>query len=175
MTWRMAHGACRVAVALPMAVPTNADMTIYDRENSRDILDDYHASIGGEPVAKSKSGKKAKGGKRSATDAFSESPAPSAGKKRGRKSAANGDVDSESAPQRQLPVGSWEDHVERIASVIEETTPDTAASRNGREKEKKELIGLLEWKDRGVKTQHKMKVLRQKCPQKLLDYYENHL
>lgn len=36
-------------------------------------------------------------------------------------------------------------------------------------------MGLLQWKDGPPKTQHKMKVLRQKVPQKLLDYYEQHL
>lgn len=38
----------------------------------------------------------------------------------------------------------------------------------------KQLIGLVEWVDKR-KTQHKMEVLRRKCPQKLLDYYEQHL
>lgn len=41
-------------------------------------------------------------------------------------------------------------------------------------KDIKSLLGLLEWNN-GRKTQHKMSLLRTKCPQRLLDYYENHL
>lgn len=78
------------------------------------------------------------------------------------------------AAKRDLLMGSWDDYVLRVTSIIEESVPIKVDSR-GREKEEKELIGLLEWKDKGAKTQHKMKVLRKKVPQRLLDYYEQHL
>lgn len=34
----------------------------------------------------------------------------------------------------------------------------------------------MQWNDEDVsKTQHPMRTLRQRCPQRLLDYYEQHL
>ena len=64
-----------------------------------------------------------------------------------------------------MPSGSWETHIQRVTSILEE---DEEKSKG------KQLIGLVEWVDTR-KTQHKMEVLRRKCPQKLLDYYEQHL
>jgi len=128
-----------------------------------------------DPKSKSASKKKgAKGGKRTASDAFADSPAPASTntKKRGRKS--NGAADDVPETSRELPVGSWEDHITRVTSIMEEAIPEKAGGK-GREKTSKQLTGLIEWNDNGPKTQHKLKVLRQKCPQKLLDYYEQHL
>lgn len=66
----------------------------------------------------------------------------------------------------ELPAGSWETDIQKVTSIIEE---DEAKPKSG-----KTLIALVEWVD-GRKTQHKMEVLRRKCPQKLLNYYEQHL
>lgn len=85
----------------------------------------------------------------------------SGGKKRGRKSEVNG-----TPSKAELPAGSWEAEIQRVTSIIEE---DEVKAKSG-----KQLIGLVEWVD-GKKTQHKMEVLRRKCPQKLLNYYEQHL
>ncbi|KAI7369600.1 hypothetical protein KC328_g17934, partial [Hortaea werneckii] len=127
---------------------------------------------------------------RSASEAFAaDSPAPasSSSKKRdkGRPSKTNGTVDDDTTEtaKRALPPGTWDNDVLRVTSIIEESVPSTSttSSSSARNKsaaagkESKELIGLLEWKDGGAKTQHKMKVLRQKVPQRLLDYYEQHL
>jgi chromobox protein 1 len=68
-----------------------------------------------------------------------------------------------------LPLGSWEDYAKVNAVVQREDKskkPDTVTSS---------LTGLLEWHSTGRKTEHAMEVLRQKCPQLLLDYYESHL
>ena len=140
-------------------------------EGAQDVLNAYHKKIGGppEPPARASS-KKGPKSKRNASEAL-DSPAPAAGRKRGRKS--NG-VAEETEEKRQLPVGSWDDHVLCVASVVEEAI-DVKGPRAGVTSEKKELLGLLQWKDNGPKTQHKMKVLRQKAPQRLLDYYEQHL
>lgn len=121
-----------------------------------------------EPAPTSSKKKGAKGGKRSASAAFAESPAAETStKKRGRKSVEN----SNGAPKFELPDGSWQDHVLRVTSIIEEFEP--AKSIKGA-KGASSLIGLLEWNN-GQKTQHAMKTLRTKCPQKLIDYYEQHL
>lgn len=119
-----------------------------------------------EPKGKKKGGK---GGKRTASAAFAESPAVEAGvKKRGRKSAGDANGTSKG---KTLPEGLWENHVSRVSSIIEEIDPVMVKGVKGRTKN---LLGLLEWND-GRKTQHPLDTLRRKCPQRLLDYYEQHL
>ncbi|KAK5679821.1 hypothetical protein LTS10_007769 [Elasticomyces elasticus] len=147
---------------------------IENLDGAKEILRLYHKKIGGPPEPKSiKKGK----GKRGASDAFAaDSPAPTSSKKKGRKSNGAAATESEEPAQktRELPVGSWDDHVLRVTSIIEEVAPVKGTGKGT--KETKQLIGLLEWKDKEVsKTSHKMKVLRQKVPQRLLDYYELHL
>ena len=58
-----------------------------------------------------------------------------------------------------------------LSSIIEETD---AEFRGGKGTDVKGLYGLLEWSD-GRKTQFPLEVVRRKCPQRLLDYYEQHL
>ncbi|RMY67623.1 hypothetical protein D0862_15066 [Hortaea werneckii] len=178
------------------------DMTwepVENLEGAKDILQTYLKKIGGTPeppAPKPKRGsstRKSGGGKRSASEAFAtDSPAPaSSSKKRGKgkPNKTNGTLDDPAAAaaettKRALPPGTWDNDVLRVTSIIEESVPSTTSSSSARNKsiaaatngkETKELIGLLEWKDGGAKTQHKMKVLRQKVPQRLLDYYEQHL
>lgn len=106
-------------------------------------------------------------GKRAASSAFADSPAPASSKKgRGRKSDANGEA-------WEPPLGSWEDQVKGVTAIIEADDVD-AEGTISKKKGAQSLEGLLEWHN-GKKTQHKMPVLRQRCPQKLLDYYEGHL
>ncbi|KAI7707952.1 hypothetical protein KC353_g11332, partial [Hortaea werneckii] len=175
------------------------DMTwepVENLEGAKDILQTYLKKIGGTPeppAPKPKRGgstRKSGGGKRSASEAFatdSSAPASSSKKRgggstKGRPSKTNGTVDDHTeTTKRALPPGTWDNDVQRVTSIIEESAPSTTSSSSARNKfvgngkETKELIGLLEWKDGGAKTQHKMKVLRQKVPQRLLDYYEQHL
>ncbi|KAK4580066.1 hypothetical protein LTR86_000268 [Recurvomyces mirabilis] len=141
-------------------------------------------------------------GKRTASEALDalDSPLPTS-TKRGRKSNGLTSTTSQQQQQQQqpqqqqhqqqqqqqqppaeqkrtLPPGTWDDHVLAVSSIVEEETPMRAGGGGGGkagQQQKKELIGLLEWRDQGPKTQHKMKVLRQKVPQRLLDYYEQHL
>ena len=151
---------------------------IENLETAKEALDEYHDSIGGPPgekPPKGSSAKKGKKGKRGASEAFDDSPAPTSTKKRGRKSdVTNGAADT---PRNKLerfdpPNGLWEDDCTRVISILEDSITEKA--KRGAEKEVKTLMGLLEWNS-GHKTQHKMTVLRLKCPQKLLDYYEQHL
>ncbi|CAK3893428.1 Chromatin-associated swi6 [Lecanosticta acicola] len=147
------------------------DMTwepIENLSNSPDLVEAYHVSIGGtpEPAGKGSAKKGPAAGKRSASAAF-DSPAPTgSGKKRSRKSDANGDA-------WEPPVGSWEDHVERVAAILEEEEEVSGIIKKGKT-DVQSLKGLLEWVN-GKKSEHKMSLLRQKCPQRLLDYYESHL
>ena len=85
-----------------------------------------------------------------------------------RKSMENG---GSVTAEFQLPDGSWENHVLRVARIVEGVAaPVTGQAKTGGSN----LIGFLEWTN-GHKTQHPMKALRIKCPQKLLEYYEAHL
>lgn len=129
-------------------------------------------SIGGTPQpvksAKKPATSAVKGkGKRAATE--DESPAPSK-KGRGRRSegATNGNSQAE-----WPPVGTWEHDIREVSAIIEDE-PDENTVVSKTKKNPKNLEGLVLWND-GRKTQHKMDILRLKCPSKLLDYYENHL
>ena len=134
-----------------------------------ELLGEYHESIGGAPEPKGSKKKGPTPGKRSASAAFAESPAVEAsGKKRGRKST--GDTNGAHKPKK-LPEGLWETEVSRVCSIIEESSPLLG---KGAKAKSKNLLGLLEWND-GAKTQHPLDTLRRKCPQRLLDYYEQHL
>lgn len=149
-------------------------------DGAKDLLNAYHKKIGGKPVYQapsinkkkkkgtaSRSGGGGGGGKRAASEAFTDSPAPESSKRRGR--SLDGGA-SKSRDKRDVPLGSWEEHVLRVTSILEETMP-----ARGNEPERRDLVGVLEWKDGPPKTQHKMKVLRQKVPQRLLDYLLQHL
>jgi chromobox protein 1 len=139
-------------------------------DGAKDVLAAYHKKIGGVPEPPAKGSSKKTKGKRTAFEAVDSPTVNPSAKKRGRKSV---DETNGTDARRELPPGSWDDHVLMVSSIVEEAVP--IKGRTGVVNEKKELIGLLQWKDEGPKTQHKMKVLRQKVPQRLLDYYEQHL
>ncbi|KAK0278617.1 hypothetical protein LTR35_004316 [Friedmanniomyces endolithicus] len=155
-----------------------SDLTWEPVENldgAQDILAAYHKKIGGapDPPAAKSSYKKGKGGgKRSASDAFDASPA-SQNKKKSSDRKSNG-ASAVDAKARVMPLGSWDDLVLRVTSIVEEVAL-VKGSGGKKGEEERELVGLLEWKKEGQKTQHKMRTLRQKVPQRLLDYYEQHL
>lgn len=137
------------------------DLTWEPKENletAPEILEAYHQKVGGTPEPPNKKGGPAGKRKSEALD----SPAP----KKGRKSQTNGSAEWEP------PLGSWEDHVTRVAAIVEDDV-EPGVIKKGKT-EPKDLSGLLEW-DNGRKTQHNMQLLRTKCPQRLLDYYESHL
>lgn len=130
-----------------------------------DLVNAYHDEIGGAPIQGPASSKKKGGAKRSASTANLDSPAvkPSASKKRGRQSDTNGLMST-----ANLPSGTWDNDVLRVHTVLEETPDPTTKSKG------KVLLGLIEW-NKGGKTQHPLATLRRKCPQRMLDYYEQHL
>lgn len=69
---------------------------------------------------------------------------------------------------RKLPEGSWEEHVLAIDTI--EEVPYVDKLKNAARK----LAAYIVWDD-GRKSQHPLTLIRQKCPQRLLDYYEEHL
>ena len=72
------------------------------------------------------------------------------------------------------PEGSWEDHVIQVTSILDNPeNPDIESpSKNG--KEERYLSAIIEWNNTS-KSEHRVSLLRRKCPQALLDYYEDHL
>lgn len=133
-----------------------------------DLVNEYHDKIGGAPISGTAeaSGSKrksaaTKSNKRTLAALFdSPSIQPNANKR----AKANGTKEAAFV----LPSGSWEDQVLRVHTVLEEDDPN-ALKKGGRT-----LLGLVEWEGQR-KTQHPLHVLRRRCPQKLLDYYEAHL
>lgn len=73
--------------------------------------------------------------------------------------------------KKTLPSGQWENEITRITSVTQEDVAETNGKNN---KTQKQLTAYLLWNS-GHKTLHAMPLVRRKCPQKLLDYYEQHL
>lgn len=133
-----------------------------NRENALELVEAYHATIGGAPQPPSKK-KKGTKGKRSASAAFDSPSVNAGGAKKGRKS--NGEK------TWTPPDGSWEDHIAKVASIVEEAYD---ISRPKSSAPSKSLLVLLEWND-GHKTTFPLETARRKCPQRLLDYYEQHL
>lgn len=159
--------------------PKEEDMTwepLSNLETAPDPIKEYKAIIGGtpEPETKKKAGKGGsakKTAKRGASEAF-DSPAPASSAKKakgGRKSDTNGVA---AKPEREYPAGLWETEVMQVASIVEDSVKNIVKGKAG--KETSMLYGLLEWHD-GHRSQHPLRTLRTKCPQKLLDYYEQHL
>ena len=136
-------------------------------ENVVKILEEYHASIGGAPQPNAP---KKKGSKRSSAAANFDSPDASTKKNKGKTNVTNGTLATD-AKGRKMPDGSWENLV-TVSSILEE---NAATVKGTKQKSGMVLLVLLEWEDDGKKTQHLITVARDKCPQRLLDYYEQHL
>ncbi|KAI1208586.1 heterochromatin protein one [Annulohypoxylon truncatum] len=127
------------------------------KENASDVLEEYLKSVGGREkiLEDAKTALKTKKRGRPA------SGTPTNGAKRRR----NGDHPDSATPPAsgkawRVPVGSWEDEVESIDACHDENTG--------------KLIVYLTWKN-GQKTQHDTKVVYQRCPQKMLQFYERHV
>jgi chromobox protein 1 len=112
-----------------------------------EILEEYWNSIGGKPEVKTK-------------------------KRKGRKSAAEKEVIPAKEAKRAKkekewspPPGSWELDVDFVDTVEESLDNKTG---------KKERFAYLVWNNQ-KKTQHPLAHVYQKCPQKMLKYYESHL
>ncbi|KAF1945142.1 hypothetical protein EJ02DRAFT_339340, partial [Clathrospora elynae] len=115
-----------------------------------DVINEYYASIGGRPEPKNQKRK----GRQSAATARSESGTPASSVKRAKQEKA-----------WSPPPGSWEHDVSHIDTV--EETKDPKTGELGR-------FAYLVWNNQ-QKTQHPLKHVYQKCPQKMLQYYESHL
>jgi chromobox protein 1 len=135
------------------------------------VLEAYHASIGGRPSPRKKaSAKKSSTKEKTTTSRSSKRPTdvtehstPVSSKKQ---RSSRSDPDSQA-----LPLGTWEEDV-TVNAIVQKTV---AGATDQSENVTATLQGLVLWSSTGRKTEHDMEVLRQKCPQRLLDYYEAHL
>ncbi|USP79469.1 Chromo domain-containing protein 2 [Curvularia clavata] len=132
-------------------------------EGAIDVLNEYFAKIGGRPEPK---GQKRKG-RPSLSAAKSGSETPSTSTKRAKQEKAP-KVDKAPKVEKASwspPPGSWEHDVSYVDTVEEMRDPKTG---------KLGKFAYLVWNE-GQKTQHPLKHVYQKCPQKMLHYYESHL
>jgi chromobox protein 1 len=121
-------------------------------EGAADVLAEYHEEIGGRPQPKGMKRKAAPtGGK-------SESGTPAASSKRGRP------ADDKPAPKVEKawspPPGSWEHDVSYVDTV--EELSDGVDPKTGN----KRVQAYVVWKNQR-KTSHPLRLLYQKCPQKV--------
>ncbi|KAH8637069.1 hypothetical protein IG631_08904 [Alternaria alternata] len=141
-------------------------------EGAIDVLNEYFKSIGGRPEPK---GQKRKG-RPSLAGRKSESETLASSTKR-----AKADKEEKKVAQWSPPPGSWEHDVHEIDTVEQTKNPKTGEL---------EKFAYLVWNN-NQKTQHPLKHVYQKCPQKvrchdyrnctainalqMLAYYESHL
>jgi chromobox protein 1 len=123
-------------------------------ETATDVLKEYFEDIGGRPEKK---GVKRKG---RASTAKSETGTPASSTKR-TKAAKEEPVEKAWIP----PPGSWEHDVSHIDTVEQSVDPKTG---------KDAKYAYIVWNNQR-KTQHPLKHIYAKCPQKMLAYYESHL
>ncbi|KAL2019205.1 hypothetical protein VTK56DRAFT_10005 [Thermocarpiscus australiensis] len=129
-------------------------------ENASEALNEYLDSIGGREKLYADTANALKSKKRGRQS----SSTPQASGKRSKK---NGDHPADSEPPLSAraatwkpPPGSWEEHVAQLDACEDEDTG--------------KLMVYLTWKN-GHKTQHETSVIYQRCPQKMLQFYERHV
>lgn len=116
------------------------------RETAADVLKEYYEDIGGRPEPK---GTKRKG---RASTAKSDTGTPASSSKRS-KQARDEPVDKPWSP----PPGSWEHDVSHIDTVEQSIDPKTG---------KEAKFAYIVWNNQ-KKTQHPLKHIYTKCPQKV--------
>ncbi|ETS78347.1 hypothetical protein PFICI_10409 [Pestalotiopsis fici W106-1] len=127
-------------------------------ENASAILEAYFEEHGGREkiISDSQAGTKKKRGRPAATST------PTNGSKRSKRDThpASGSPPASHTKAWTPPAGSWEDHVASIDACHDEHTG--------------KLVVYLSWRN-GQKTQHDTKIVYSRCPQKMLQFYEQHV
>ncbi|KAK3349357.1 hypothetical protein B0T25DRAFT_240300 [Lasiosphaeria hispida] len=130
------------------------------RENASIILSDYLEKIGGRDRLFVDTASALKSKKRGRPT----SGTPAAPGKRTKKNGGHpADLDAPLAARSATwkpPAGSWEDHIAQLDACEDE--------------ESGKLMVYLTWKN-GHKTQHETSVIYNRCPQKMLQFYERHV
>lgn len=144
---RTEHGSPRrtCAPSIPRTASHRADKS---RESAADVLTEYYDDIGGKPE-KPEKGTKRKG---RASNVKSATSTPTATSKR-PKTTQDEPVEKAWSP----PPGSWEHHVSHIDTVEQNIDPKTG---------KEAKYAYIVWNNQ-KKTQHPLKHIYIKCPQKV--------
>ncbi|KAF1984901.1 hypothetical protein K402DRAFT_395269 [Aulographum hederae CBS 113979] len=132
-----------------------------------DVLKAYHEKIGGPPYI----GGKPKKGKRKQSSGVANTPETGKGRKKAKIKGASETPDPTTASAKskkkewQVPKGMWENDILAVDTVEEYPDPETG-----------DMVRyvFVVWNN-GNKSRHPLTVINQKCPQKMLQYYEQHL
>jgi chromobox protein 1 len=140
-TPRIKHGSRRTTCTSGASSAPGWTHADNNREGARDVVEEYFEEIGGRP--KPKGGQKRKG-RQAGVTSESATPAASAKKIKAEKTWVP-------------PQGSWEHDVDYIDTVEERADPKTGELAK---------FAYLVWTNE-KKTQHPLKHVYQKCPQKV--------
>ncbi|KAK4232593.1 hypothetical protein QBC38DRAFT_463215 [Podospora fimiseda] len=127
--------------------------------NAKDLLNEYLKTIGGRDKLFEATKNALKTKKRARQSNTPQTNTKRSRRENGHSSGPNTPASVE-AVQWRPPAGSWENDIADLDACEDEDT--------GR------LMVYLTWKN-GKKTQHETPVIYQRCPQKMLQFYERHV
>ncbi|RJE17986.1 heterochromatin protein [Aspergillus sclerotialis] len=123
-------------------------------ENAKEIVDEYYKSQGGRP-------EKGPGRKRKSTGGAKQIAEKAEPKRRKKSQPAEATPEGDDVAD-WVPKGkSWENDVELVDTII-------------RDQESNSLVAYLHWKN-GKKSRVSLDTCYEKCPMKMLKFYEQHL
>ncbi|EFQ98422.1 heterochromatin protein HP1 [Nannizzia gypsea CBS 118893] len=138
-----------------------ADMTVEPEENlldgAQEVLEEYFKKIGGRPEKPTKK-------RKSLADKASSTPDKPTKKGRKPNSAKVETPDQEASPEDAdwtPPTGDWDNELSYVSTILRDPDGDG-------------LVVYLEWKN-GRKSRASLKTCYERCPQKMLQFYEQHL
>ncbi|KNG81840.1 heterochromatin protein HP1 [Aspergillus nomiae NRRL 13137] len=139
-----------------------ADETMEPEENllegAKDLVEEYYRVHGGRPEKPQRGKRKSMTGPKQT----SEKSEP----KRRRKSRAEAATETPDEDDADLPpwvprTGSWENEVQNVDTILRDAETST-------------LIAYLQWKN-GKKSKVSLETCYDRCPRKMLKFYEEHL
>ncbi|KAI5288900.1 hypothetical protein KEM54_004696 [Ascosphaera aggregata] len=139
-------------------------------DNAKEIVNEYFSLIGGRPVKPQK--KKRKSRASSAATEKNDTPEPTTTttttRKKARQSSSRSSTTAASGGASNVPDwvprgNSWEQHVESIDTIMRDPDDPTGP-----------LFVYLNWTN-GNKSRVSTQQANQKCPQKMLQFYEQHM
>ncbi|KAK0709441.1 hypothetical protein B0T26DRAFT_742882 [Lasiosphaeria miniovina] len=130
-------------------------------ESASLALEEYFRSAGGRGKVFKSTANPLKGKKRGRQSTGTPAATGKRSKKNGEQHPADEDTPlTAKNVQWKPPAGSWEDHIAQLDACEDEDTH--------------KLMVYLTWKN-GHKTQHETSVIYNRCPQKMLQFYERHV
>ena len=158
MTWRQGKKSLIYTVSWA-GYDETTDEPEENLDNCPEELNEYFNSIGGKPEPPGTPGDSKK---RSVSETATPTGRgrPGANKKMKTEDTLNQVKSVNGNTSFKVPQGSWEDHIMAIDSMDRDNNGD--------------VIAFIVWNNK-QRSRHSTKLLNQKCPQKLLQFYEAHL